>query len=70
MATRVLSATVDEAVAEKLDRLASATNRKKSYYVNAALKEYLEEIEDYDLALERKGGKTVTLEEAKRQLGM
>jgi hypothetical protein len=37
--------------------------------VNAALKGYLDEIEDYDLALERKDGKTVTLAEAKRQLG-
>ena len=70
MATRVVSATVDRTVAEKLDRLAAATNRKKSYYVNAALKEYLEEIEDYDLALARKGGKTVTLAEARKQLGI
>jgi predicted DNA-binding protein len=69
VATRVVSATVDEAVADRLDRLAAATNRKKSYYVNAALTEYLEEIEDYDLALERKGGKSLSLAEAKKQLG-
>ena len=69
MATRVLSPAVDEAVAEGLDRLAAATNRKKSYYVNAALRDYLEEIEDYDVARRRKGGATVSPAEAKKQLG-
>ena len=35
-----------------------------------ALKEYLEEIEDYETAIERKGGETVSLEEAKKTLGI
>jgi predicted DNA-binding protein len=70
VATKVMSATVDEVVAERLDRLAAATNRKKSYYVNEALKSYLEEIEDNQLALERMGGKTVTIADARKQLGI
>ncbi len=70
MATRVVSATVEKAVADKLDRLAAATNRKKSYYVNTALKEYLEEVEDHDLALKRRGGRTMTLAQARKQLGI
>lgn len=36
MATKVVSATVDAAVAEKPDRPAATTNLKKSYCVNAA----------------------------------
>ena len=34
MATKVLSATIDEELARKLDELASETHRKKSYFVN------------------------------------
>ena len=48
MATKVLSTTIDEALAEKLDKLATETHRKKSYFVNQALKEYFDEIEDLE----------------------
>lgn len=68
MATKVLSATIDETLAEKLDKLATETHRKKSYFVNQALKEYFDEIEDYELALTRKGGDSVTLTQAKQEL--
>ena len=46
MATRVLSATVDEALADRLEHLASETSRKKSYFVNQALKEYFMALDD------------------------
>ena len=57
MATKPISITVDEELADKLNKIAADTNRKKSYFVNQALREYFEEIEDYELALARRGGK-------------
>ena len=70
MATKVLSATIDEKLAQKLEELASETHRKKSYFVNQALKEYFEELEDYEIALQRKNGKSVSLDQAKGELGL
>ena len=70
MATRVVSASIDEALAEKLDRVAADTNRKKSYFINQALKEYFEELEDYEIALVRRGGAATPLDEAERELGL
>lgn len=70
MSTKNISATIDENIAEKLDSLAKQTNRKKSYYINQALREYFEAIEDYEIALSRKGGHTVAFEEAKKTLGL
>ena len=55
MAKKVLKITVDELLVEKLNRIATETHIKKSYFVNQALKEYFEEIDDYVLALQRKG---------------
>ena len=68
MATKVISTTIDEILAEKLNKLAAETHRKKSYFVNQALKEYFEEIEDYELALRRKSGELVILSQAKQEL--
>ena len=70
MSTKNISATIDEDLAKKLDSIAEQTNRKKSYYVNQALREYFEAIEDYEIALSRKGGSTVAFEEAKKTLGL
>ena len=70
MATKPISITIDEALAEKLAKIAEDTHRKKSYFVNRALEEYFEEIEDLELALERKGGKTTPILIAKKKLGL
>ena len=70
MPTKPISITIDEDVSKKLDRIAADTHRKKSYYVNEALRAYFEEIEDYEIALSRRGGKTVTLKDAKKDLGI
>lgn len=70
MATKVLSATVDENIARKLDNLARGTHRKRSYYVNQALTEYLEELEDKKTALSRRGGESIPLKQAKKELGL
>jgi len=70
MATKPISITIDEKLAEKLSRIAEDTHRKKSYFVNKALEEYFEEIEDFELALERKGGKSTPISKAKDELGL
>ena len=70
MPTKLLSATIDVRLAEKLDRLAQETHRKKSYFVNRALQDFFEEIEDQDIALTRMSGKTVSLKQAKKELGL
>ncbi len=70
MATKPISITIDEVLAEKLARIAEDTHRKKSYFVNKALEEYFEEIEDLELALKRRGGKSTPISKAKEELGL
>lgn len=70
MATRVLSATVDETLAERLDHLAAETSRKKSYFVNQALKEYFIALDDYEIALRRRGGAATPIAKARKELGL
>ena len=70
MPRRVVSATVDAEIAQKLDRIAAETQRKKSYFVNLALTQYFEEIEDNELALRRWDGDSVAIQEARRELGL
>ncbi len=70
MATKVLRVTIDEALAHKLESIAAETNRKKSYFVNQALKQYFEEIEDCEIARSRMGGASTSLDAAKKELGL
>ena len=70
MAKRPISITIDEALAAKLEKIAEDTHRKKSYFVNRALEEYFEEIEDLELALERKGGASTPIHIAGKNLGL
>ena len=70
MATKAISITIDEALAEKLVKIAEDTHRKKSYFVNQALKEYFAEIEDFELALERRGGKSTPISKAREELDL
>ncbi len=70
MPKKPISITIDEALAEKLAKIAEDTHRKKSYFVNRALEEYFEEIEDFELALERKGGKSMPINIARKKLGL
>jgi predicted DNA-binding protein len=70
MATKPISITIDEVLAEKLSRIAEETHRKKSYFVNRALEEYFEEIEDLELALKRKGGRSTPISKAEEELGL
>ena len=65
-----------EALEKRLDALVARTHRSKSYYLRRALETYIEDYEDYLLALEVKKRvdagqeKTYTLEEVKEKLGL
>jgi RHH-type rel operon transcriptional repressor/antitoxin RelB len=57
---------------EKLNSLARETGRSKSYYAREAIRQYLEDREDYlkgIAALERREP-TITLDELERRLGL
>lgn len=57
---------------QRLERFAQETHRSKSYYIRKALEQFLEEREDYFLALSRLEEKNarVSLEEAMKKLGL
>lgn len=48
-----VSVRLPEDVARRLDQLAKSLDRPKTYIVTKALREYLEEYEDYLIALHR-----------------
>jgi len=68
MAKKAVSLTLDDELVEKIEFLSRDTERPKSYFVNLALKEFFEEIEDADIALERKKEKRISLTEIKKRL--
>jgi RHH-type rel operon transcriptional repressor/antitoxin RelB len=57
---------------ERLERVAHETHRSKSYYVRKALEQYLEDKEDYLLAVARLEEKNprISLDEALKQLDL
>ena len=63
-------------IEERLDRLAKATGRTKTFYAREAILEHLDELEDLYLAEQRlidnQAGRsqTYTLEEVERELGL
>ena len=65
-----------EDLEKRLEALAARTHRSKSYYLKRALETYIEDYEDYLMALEVKKRmdagqeKTYTLEEVKKKLGL
>ena len=63
---------MDLELEEKLESLAKETGRSKSYYAREAIRQFLEDREDYlkgIAALERREP-TITLEELERRLGL
>ena len=62
-------------VEERLDRLAKATGRTKTFYAREAILEHLDDLEDLYLAerrlIDNRAGnsRTYTLDEVERQLG-
>ena len=51
--SEAVSVRLPEDIAKRLDELARSLDRPKTYIVTKALKEYLEEYEDYLIALHR-----------------
>ncbi len=51
--TEAVSLRLPEEIAERLERLSKSIDRSKTYIVTKALTEYLEEYEDYLVALHR-----------------
>jgi len=71
----MLALRLPEGIEKRLEALARKTGRSKSYYAKRAIEEFLEDQEDYLLALgalERveRGERTVSLEELEKQLGL
>jgi len=58
-------------IEKRLDALAKKTGRSKTYYAREAILEYLEDLEDYYLALARveKNLPGLSLEEVEKRLG-
>jgi RHH-type rel operon transcriptional repressor/antitoxin RelB len=51
--TEAVSLRLPDEIAERLDKLSKSLDRSKTYIVTKALAEYLEEYEDYLVALHR-----------------
>ncbi len=68
----MLAVRLDTEIEEKLSRLAKETGRSKSYYVKEALKNFLEEREDYLLALSvlEKNEPRKPISEVRKELGL
>ena len=69
---QTITAKIPEEVHARLERLASKIDRKKSYLVRQALEGFIEDQEDYLVALARlsKKRKRIPLAELERELGL
>jgi len=71
MATLTLR--VEDQLDRKLKSLAKETERPKSYFIKKALELYLEEYEDYQIALARRADKddeVLTMTQMRKALGV
>ena len=68
----MLSIQLDPDLEKRLDLLAEKTGRSKADYVQEAIHEYLEDIEDRHVAIERLNnpGKRWTMEEVEQEHGL
>lgn len=65
-----VSVRLPEDVAKRLDRLAKSLDRPKTYIVTKALSEYLEEYEDYLVAMHRLNDKNDRVVTEKELVGL
>lgn len=67
----MLALRLPKEIEERLEALARKTGRSKSYYVCQAILEYLDDLEDYYLAVERLESRLpgIPLDEVERRLG-
>ncbi|MBX3142530.1 MAG: ribbon-helix-helix protein, CopG family [Trueperaceae bacterium] len=68
----MLTVRLDPDLEAQLNELSETTGRSKSHYVRQALQEFLEDREDYLLAIAalERNEPTVGLEELRRELGL
>jgi RHH-type transcriptional regulator, rel operon repressor / antitoxin RelB len=69
----VLTLRLDEQTDRKLQKLAKESERPKSYFIKKALELYLQEYEDYQIALARRADKDneiLTLAQVRKALGV
>ncbi|MFY9985439.1 MAG: DUF6290 family protein [Chthoniobacterales bacterium] len=68
----MLAIRLDPEIEERLAQLAEKTGRTKTFYAREAILEYLEDMEDYFLAVEtlQNPGRVYSREEVKRELGL
>jgi RHH-type transcriptional regulator, rel operon repressor / antitoxin RelB len=69
---RMLSVRLEPQIEERLDALARATGRTKSFYVREAVIVHLEEMEDRYIAIERleRPAERIPLDELERELDL
>ena len=67
-----LTVRLPEDIDKRLSVLAEQTGRPKSYYVRQAIEEFLEDQEDYLLAVQRleKSGRRLSMDEVEKLLGL
>ncbi len=73
MSQKATSIRLPSSTAKRLDRLSRAIDRPKSQLINKALEEYLEEYEDYLVAIGRlndKNDKIISEKEMRKKLGL
>jgi RHH-type rel operon transcriptional repressor/antitoxin RelB len=68
----MLGVRLDKKLEAKLDKLARQTGRSKSYYAREAIKQFLEDREDYlrGIAVLERREPTISLDELERRLGL
>ena len=68
----MLTLRLPKQIEERLERLARRTERTKSYYAKLAIQEFLDDQEDYLIAMHRlqRSLQDVPLEEVERRLGL
>jgi len=68
----MITVRLDPEMEERLKRLAEETGKSKSFYVKQAIENYLEDREDYMLALSvlEKNEPRKTITEVRRELGL
>lgn len=68
----MLTVRLPEALEMRLERISKETGRTKSYYIKKAIEQYIEDREDYLLAVSalEKKNPTISLEQLERELGL
>jgi RHH-type rel operon transcriptional repressor/antitoxin RelB len=70
MSTQSLSATLDRDLLKRLDELAEETERNRSWLINKAVENFLEELEDLKIAKSRLKDDRLTPATLRKALGV